>query len=433
MSGRRATVGLIGVKAANAVLGILTVVLFARWMGAGEYGLYVFAITLVQFVAVPLHFGLPTLLVRETAVLVQAGNLSLLRGLLRWSYGLILAGTAVVLALGLAALALFGGEGGIVGLTGNGPIVVMAALTVPLIALNKLTLGVLNGLRRTVASRVPDGLVRPGLVLLLGAVAMWVGWLDATSMVGFYLAAAFLAALVGLAMTQRALPREIGAAPATYAGRAWLTSLLPLTAIAAVQMLKNQTDIVMLGLLSADIAEVAQYKVAAQLATLPLILQTVANAILAPRIAAAHAAGNLSALNAQVTRVTRWVAGGTVAFLLPLVLFGNWLIPAVFGADYASAFIPLVLLALGIAFTSASGATTTLLNMCGLESRTARLATWSALANVVLNLALIPLLGAAGAALATAITTVAMQLGALHHCRKRLGFVPHVLGPMRPR
>ena len=66
--------GLIFIKIMNAALGVASVTVFARFLPPENYGVYVLALTVAQFLAMPLQMGLPTLLTREIAARPGGGS-----------------------------------------------------------------------------------------------------------------------------------------------------------------------------------------------------------------------------------------------------------------------------------------------------------------------------------------------------------------------
>src|SRR5512142_1401779 len=60
-------IGSMALKLANAGFTFVSAVLLARLMGPSEYGVYSYVYALVTLLSVPSEFGLPTLVIRETA------------------------------------------------------------------------------------------------------------------------------------------------------------------------------------------------------------------------------------------------------------------------------------------------------------------------------------------------------------------------------
>jgi O-antigen/teichoic acid export membrane protein len=91
-------------------------------------------------------------------------------------------------------------------------------------------------------------------------------------------------------------------------------------------------------------------------------------------------------------------------------LWGKVLLEWVYGAEYGAAHTALIILCVGQLFNVAAGSVHLLLNMTNLEHETVRGVAYAAAINVVLNLTLIPIWGLEGAAFATTMSLVAMNL-----------------------
>ena len=126
--------------------------------------------------------------------------------------------------------------------------------------------------------------------------------------------------------------------------------------------------------------------------------------VVAPYAARLNAQGDQQKLQKLVRRT----AQSAVAFALPVVVLlavaGDRLLITLFGSEFAGAYWPLLILALGQLANAGFGATGMLLNMTGFERDVTRVVAIAAGLNVVLNLALIPIFGVIGAAIATSVS-----------------------------
>jgi O-antigen/teichoic acid export membrane protein len=96
----------------------------------------------------------------------------------------------------------------------------------------------------------------------------------------------------------------------------------------------------------------------------------------------------------------------------------------VFGAEYESAYVPLVILCVGQLVNASMGSVGALLNMTGHERDTTKSILVAAVVNVALNLSLVPHWGIIGAAVATASTLTVWNLIMWHKVRARIGIEP---------
>ena len=97
-----------GVRIASAGILYLSQVALARWMGAFEYGIYVFVWTWVLVLGGLSHLGLPTLMIRLVPEYLVRGEHALLRGLLFGSRAVVLLAGSALACAGLALIWLLG-------------------------------------------------------------------------------------------------------------------------------------------------------------------------------------------------------------------------------------------------------------------------------------------------------------------------------------
>jgi O-antigen/teichoic acid export membrane protein len=145
--------------------------------------------------------------------------------------------------------------------------------------------------------------------------------------------------------------------------------------------------------------------------------------VLAPHFARLHAQNDTARLQRLVTMSTRAILLFSVPVVLVIGVFGETLLEVVFGAEYRRGYETLTVLAIGQLANAATGSVAVLLNMTGFERDTAKGFSVSALLNIALNLALIPLFGMMGAALASAISTTLWNGVLVWLVYRRLGIV----------
>lgn len=412
--------GVMGIKLVNAGLGFATVTMFARFLPPETYGLYVLALTLAQFLALPLQMGLPTLMNREIAIALAEDKPGVVRGVQVWARRIVTIGTLVLGSLVIGVYALVVAAGWPLLQDFTWPLVLMVVVLIPVIAEMKRVMGALTGFKRVAQGRVPDGLVRPALVLAAGGAGLAFGGFGATELLGTYVVAAGAAACVGLWMVRRAQPAAVRQAEPEIHARDWWRALGPLTAFAAASTIKTYADILMLGGM-ADIADVAHYRVAVQIAGMAMLSQLAINAVLGPWMAGMYSKDDLAGIQRLAVYGSRIAFAATGVFALVLIAIGERGFTFVLGPDYAEVYTLTILLAVGQAGSAFFGGTVLLLNMTRRERSSARYATWTAVANIALNAVLIPFFGAMGAAVSTILTMLAMQCLAWNMVRKDVG------------
>ena len=405
------------VNSAFLALSFAVAVVLARALGADGYGVYAFAWSLASLAALPATAGLPMLVLRETARGTAAGEHGTVRGAWRWaaraalvlSAAVVVVGAAVLLAVDRAPLG------------SQAATIAWALALVPLLAFAALRGAALRGLQRLVAGQLPESVVRPGVLLALiaGAGAVEVTLTPARAM-ALHVAAASVAFAAGAWLLARNTPPALRAAVPVMQGRSWLRATGPLAMVAGMQLVMQHTDIVMLGVF-VPTAEVGVYRVGSQLAVLAAFGLAAVNMVVGPRFAALHAQDDRAAMQKLATSSARFVFALAAIVTLALAIAGPPLLEIVFGASFGAAYLPLLILLAGQCVNASTGSVGYLLNMTGHEGDAAKGMAVAAVANVVLNLLLIPRWGMHGAAVATAVSVVAWNVLLWRATRTRLG------------
>lgn len=411
--------GSFALRAVNAIAAASLTILLARHLGPSGYGTYTYALALVILLNVPTQGGLPILVVRETAAALARSRIDLLYGLWRWATAITvgLALTVVIVAIPLARLL----RDHLDAVTSAS--FMLALLLVPLIVLGNLCGAALRGLHRVLLGQLPEYLLRPSFLLLAISVFLWIDpeGLRADIAVGLHTLAAAMALMIGAPLLWRARPRlSTGVVSVDDQPRGWLSSLIPLTVLSAMQVVLQYTDLVMLGLFQTS-EMVGLYRVAAQASLCVGFGLLAVNLVVAPHFAGCYAQGDLARLQRISTLSARLVLLLTVPVAVLFLLTAEPIITFVFGEVYGGSGAALAILALGQLCNAAFGSVVFLLNMTGHERDTVRGLLVAVVVNVLLNLLLIPPFGIDGAAAATAITQLLWNVLLWRAVRRRLG------------
>jgi len=414
----RGSVGSIAVKTISAFLGMLLAVVFARALGPAGYGVYSFAFALVSLMAIPSQLGLPQLVIRETAKAQAHEHWGLLRGLWRWSTLAVWCFSIIVAVLAFIFIRAFGGQIDDV----QHKTILVGLLLVPLVALGNLRGSALKGLRYVIIGQLPESIIRPSILLLM-VCGIWLfgSHVSSVQAMGMHIIAAAVAFSAGAIMLWYARPPALTTRPKPeYQSRLWLLSALPLAMISGLHVINNQTDIIMLGVLRTP-EETGIYKVVVSAGALVIFgLQSI-NMVVAPYFARLYSQGDLERLQKIVALSSRAILFLALPPVIIFVLFGKYLLSFLFGETYEAGEAALIILGLGQFVNASFGSVGVLLNMTGHERDSLKAVIIAAVANVLLNLTLIPLFGIVGAAIATAITLFIWNLIMWRLVYKRIG------------
>lgn len=419
-------IGNVGIKVLDRVLALALAIMLARLLGPSAFGVYAQAIATAALLQVLVEFGAPTLLVRQIAAAKALDRAGTIRAWLRAGF------VAVALAAGLvglcAAVAFVLGA-----LPAGGGVEVVLVLVITVAAAYSKTLAnALWGMHRVVRANAVQILGRPVIVLACVTVAVLAapGLLDARMALLLQAAANVVILLVLGWMLVRLLPAA-GPRDGAVEPAAWLRSAAPLALSTVSVAVTTQVDVVMLGVLHGESAEVGIYRVAAQVALLVGFALQAANAVLSPELSRLHALGDRRRLQKVATASARAVTALALPIAAIFVVFGGEVMSLAFGSAYAAGASMLAVLTVAQLFNAACGSVGLLLNMSGFERETAKAVTVAAILNLLLNTALIPLYGPIGAAIATAVSVICWNLQLAVAVRTKLGIDATCLGRMR--
>jgi len=402
--------------------GYLVKIYIARVLGAEQLGLYTLGMTLVSLTQLVAVLGLPSAAGRYVAAYNATGRFEELRGFLTrsvavvvflnliFSSGLLLCGPWIARHLYHApALGQY--------------IPFLAALTI-LGSLNVFYCQVLAGFKDVAKRTVITNFIGSPLVIVLTVVLLASG----TGMRG-YLAAQIANSVVVVALLVAATRKLTP--PAARFSRDPLPSFDPdIRAFAAaafgmgvLDFLVTQADKIVLGLCLSP-ALVGIYAVASTLSALiPIILQSV-NQIFAPVIAELRAQARHEVLEKLFQTLTKWVLGLTLPLAFVVMAFALPLM-RIFGPGFDAGWPVVVIGAIGQVVNCGVGSVGFLLLMSGNQRRLMRVQFAMAGVSVLVNVALIPVLGIVGAAVAAACVNAGSNLWNLFEVRTALRISPY--------
>jgi O-antigen/teichoic acid export membrane protein len=155
-------------------------------------------------------------------------------------------------------------------------------------------------------------------------------------------------------------------------------------------------------------AAVAVYEVAWRLSAVGLIVTNGATSVLYPRFAEAAEANDDRLINHYAQRAFFYVGTPMVALTAGTLAIGPEVVSIVYGANYATAYLPLVVLFVGRFPYSLSRITTVLSYSYNLDRGVTRASISAALLNAAANAVLIPFVGIVGAALGSLLSYTVM-------------------------
>ncbi len=170
-----------------------------------------------------------------------------------------------------------------------------------------------------------------------------------------------------------------------------------------------------------------QYFVAYRLAAMIFLPLMAFNTLLAPRISEAYQLQKSSSqLRTIIWDVLRWaILFASIGFVL-FVLLGKYLL-GIFSEQHVLMYPVLLILSVGQLINVAAGPVGVVMKMTKLQNLYAKVMCVSVFVNFILNIILIPSFGVYGAALASAVGLICINVGAWWLCKQRLGLSTGVI------
>ena len=404
------------VKVLAAAAQVALNVFLARSLGPDHYGDFLLALTVVTVASVFARLGMGNTLVRFVAGARAVDDDASVNGV----YAIAMKVAAIGTLIATAAV-YFGSSWIGAGLFSNTelvPYLAWSSVAIPAIALLFLHSDALKGLKSIAKSQALFSLVIPAFTLVFAVflVGRWE--------IGGAVAAYGLAAWSGLGLGWywwRSETKNIRHIGGTFDRSRLFASSVPLFGVSILMLVNQWTGTLALGYW-ADSADVGLFGVAMRLATLTSFVLLAVNSIAAPKFAELHRQERMRELAETARSSALLMTLAAAPVLLLFTLAPEWIL-SWFGEDFRAAKWMLVILAVGQFVNVATGSVGCLLMMTGNE-RMARLNLCAVAAtSLVLNVWLVPLYGALGAAWAMAISQAAQNLIASMMVYSKLGIV----------
>lgn len=413
------------IRATGLVIVFAVQILLARLIGdTAEYGLYAWGQNLLFLLGSVFALGIPLASSRLIAVHAHRGDTAQVARVVRYSYGWLLvtcgggviAGSALVLSLPAHVYSEL-----------PRPIALLAVLAAPLVALTMLSEAHARAEAKLGLAFAPTQVLRPLLTgVFASACAFWtVGNLESIEVLLAVCLSLLVVALIQQLLAQRS--RVVRSTPAlaaydandSYAPSRLMRDALPLFATRISGLVMEYGSTLLLGIVAGPEAA-AGFFIADRLASMGAIPRTVIGAVVQPWLASAYAErqqGKLQAVVMEASHASLWptLAGCALLYFCAPFLLG------LFGEEFTAAMNILGILLLAHVLSAVVGPTPQVLVMSGQQDVLMKIMAMVAFTHIVLLLLLSLQFGAAGAAMATLVSTLLVQLICAAVVRARLG------------
>jgi len=387
------------VLGAGKALHFLMHVLIGRSLGPAGYGAINLALSAVAILSVVVSLGFQTSLLRFVAGFNASQAWPSLKGILVFSFAVVVVGAATVTGgiLGVWAIVRTGHE--------LSPWPLFTGMFLAPTALALWRRSAMIGLQRVAGSLLPRDVLLPAL-LILGLALFRPG--DALAVAVLCTVAMVASEAVGFWWFARAYPIPARRIPSSFDVGHWLRVSVTMLLSGLSRLGLDRWDVLFIGSLL-GMTPVGIYGAAARISLLGALALMIVNAVMAPKISAAYHTEGPSAGR----RVMLQAMAISLVISLPVfvvILFWPEELIRLFGAGFEEAAPLLRILACGQLVHAVTGPAGLALSMTIYEKSYAAILLTSTVANALLLLAVIPGYGLTGAAWVTAGTMAATGL-----------------------
>jgi O-antigen/teichoic acid export membrane protein len=347
-----------------AGLSFATATILARLLGIEGYGAYSNAIAWVLILSALGMFGFNTLLQRDMSILKAQENWALMKGLLRFSDGLILS-ISVFLALILWGLA---------GFLFSTPeqenlrfSLRIAAPLIPFYSLVNLRQSSMRGLQQVTRAMLPDLIIRPGLTIacIIGVYLFFPDRINAQIIIALSIMVAMVDLIISFRWLQNTLPDGLRTIQPQYQIKEWFKTAPPMFVIGGTQILFAHAPTILLGML-ANAKNIGLFTVASRVANLIIFLPLAVGVVMGPMIARLYSQGKKVRLQRIIKKLNRLTFVFTFLLGLLFNIFAKNIL-SIFGQEFQIAHKALVFLVIGYIVDSGFGMSIITLMMTGHE------------------------------------------------------------------
>jgi O-antigen/teichoic acid export membrane protein len=404
------------IRLLGAGLTYAAMVLMARSLGSHDFGIYAFVSVVIMLLALGFSFGFNSSGLSFVSNYLARRKLSRLSGFLLQSYRIVfgLSSLGAMLVAGL----LFTFRNAVE------PYYLLPLLVglicVPICSLLNQFEATARAFGWIQVAYVPGYIVRPLLLMgFVGTAVLFGCTVDAVTALWALVGACAIAMLgQGLLVILRTRKNQ-GNIKSSFHTRHWLKVSLGFLMIDGFRMLMDNTDVILIGWFL-DPHSVAVYFAVIRTSGLVAFVSFSVIALAVPKFAEIHNTGTTQDLQKFVSAVIHLMFWPSLLLAIGISFLGPFLL-TLFGGDFQAGYPTMLLILTGLLLRTAAIPVEYLLNMTGYHRDTMRVYAFAGLANVVLNLLLIPAFGILGAALGTYSATLGASFCLYHLVRKRLG------------
>lgn len=419
-----------GIRITGMVLTFFSGAILANYLGAKDFGIYTFVMTLVTLFLIPCQSGLPQLIVRELSkYFVNAqddGN-----SVVCWA-------KKINIRLALSSIILVFVCSNLIPIYEHYKYTLLSGFFVlPLIGQISINSAVLRAYRKLILGQSLDSLVYP-LFMTLSLLVLLVFSVDLTPELA--LVSRFIAALITLIVSiyfvsnikyQHSFKSTEVSNNAT---NNWLVQVIPFSISEGMRVIQGNYIGLVVGIFLTA-SSLGIYKVASVILLFLNLPYTIISSIGSPNISALYYDGDYKNLELILKKYTAMMVVSTTLLVSPFVFFGEYIFVTAFGSDFAVSSNIFLIMAIPSCILTTLGPTAILLNMCGQEKKVTKISIYSLLFLIIISCPLLYFFGLEGAAYSYVLSIIFNRLFlymvAENAYSFRIGILPKIKFPQQ--
>jgi O-antigen/teichoic acid export membrane protein len=422
---RRGASGAFTVSVTGTALGLLANLAMARLIGRAEYGIYALMFSWVSVLVMVAQAGQDISIIRFLPGYIQENAWGRVRGL-RIGVGLFVLATSLCVAIaGGVVVHIIGAHHS----AGWRATFYIGFAMLPILTQLQQSSAMHRSFKRPVITGMYSTVMRPiALLVLLGIASILVARHDAP-MAAVCTALSGLVALLGSGWhLTRAWPKAGRGVRPSYEARRWVTVGWQLSLLSIITVGGARLDVMLLGAIMGT-SDVGPYYAAVKMAGFAFFATQAVNVVLAPMIAERYDARDMRGLQSVAVHGARIGLAGAACVALFCAVAGKWVL-GLFGHDFDTAYVPLLILLLGCCASSCFGEVGFMLSMTKYQKQASFFVLIGIAANCIAAFLLVPRLGATGAAIGASLSLFIWRGLAWRFVTTRLGIEPSVFGKL---
>ncbi len=404
------------IRLSGAALIYLSQVAFARWMGAFEFGVFIYVWTWVILFGDILHMGLAAAAQRLIPEYTRQNAHDSLRGFLSGSKWLVFSAATLVAIIAAFGIHFF--EPWLVSYEVL-PLY-LACATLPFYSLSAMLDGIARCYNWASPALIPQYVLRPIFLFTAIAIIYFSGnRIDAATAMLAAIFATWAATILQLVWVNTKLAGVLSVGARNIQVREWLNTSFPILVVWGFYTLLSYVDIVILRQFRPP-EDVAVYYTASKTSALVAFIYFSVAAAVAHRFSEYYLSGNRQAFADLVRTAVQWTFWPSVATTTVMLAFGQpilWL----FGPEFIDGYGLMFIFAVGLLARASVGPAERLLNMVGEQRRCGFVYATAFFVNLALCITLIPDYGRVGAAISLSAAMVTESALLYYVAKTRLG------------